>query len=91
MITSKEVDRVAHLAKLALSDEEKARYGKELDGILTYMTKMDALNLDGVEPTSRAVNVVNVFREDVAVVSDCNVFDSAPASEENLFTVPKII
>ena len=63
-ITLQEVEQVARLARLALSPEEKERMRRELDGILAYIDKLRALDTEGVEPTSHAVPVTNVMRED---------------------------
>ena len=60
----KDVEHVARLARLELSAAEKERMRRELDGILTYIDKLRALDTAGVEPTSHAVPVTNVMRDD---------------------------
>ena len=60
----KEVERVAQLARLELSPEERERMREQLDRILGYIDKLRQLDTAGVEPTSHAVPIVNVFRED---------------------------
>jgi aspartyl-tRNA(Asn)/glutamyl-tRNA(Gln) amidotransferase subunit C len=63
-ISAKDVEHVARLARLDLSPAEKERMGRELDGILTYIDKLRALDTTAVEP-SHAVPVTNVMRDDV--------------------------
>ncbi len=88
-----DVQKIAKLAKLALSDKDKDRYAKELGEIIHFVEKLNELKLDNIEPTSHAVEVTNVFRDDMAVVSPVSkkAFDTAPAVEDHLFVVPKII
>ena len=63
-ITLKEVEHVARLARLELRPEDKERMRRELDGILAYIDKLRALDTEGVEPTSHAVPMTNVMRDD---------------------------
>ncbi len=93
MITKKDIQKIAGLAKLNLSDEEMDRYTRELGNILGFVEKLDKLDLTGVAATSHAVAVTNVFREDKAVDSgiQADVFEKAPSVEDNLFKVPRVI
>ena len=92
-ITMKEVDDVARLARLTLSDEEKERMRRELDGILTYIDKLRALDTAGVPPTSHAVPMTNVMREDEPAPSLAQeeMLANAPDRSGEFFRVPKII
>jgi len=92
-ITMREVEQVARLARLALSDAEKERMRRELDGILSYIDKLRALDTTGVEPTSHAVPVTNVMRDDVPYPSlpQAEALANAPDRLGDLFRVPKII
>jgi aspartyl-tRNA(Asn)/glutamyl-tRNA(Gln) amidotransferase subunit C len=67
--------------------------GRELDGILTYIDKLRALDTTGVEPTSHAVPVTNVMRDDVPYPSlaQSEALANAPDRQGDLFRVPKII
>jgi aspartyl-tRNA(Asn)/glutamyl-tRNA(Gln) amidotransferase subunit C len=65
MIDRDQVLHVARLARLRLTDEELERMPGELSKILDHVEKMDELDLEGVEPTSHVVDIVNVLREDV--------------------------
>jgi len=92
-ITMQDVEHVARLARLALSDAEKERMRRELDGILSYIDKLRALDTEGVPPTSHAVPMRNVMREDEAVPSlpQADMLANAPDRSGEFFRVPKII
>jgi aspartyl-tRNA(Asn)/glutamyl-tRNA(Gln) amidotransferase subunit C len=87
------VDHVARLARLDLSEDERVRMQTELNDILEHVTKIQALDLDGVEPTSHAVPLKNVMRADEisASLSQEAALANAPASEEGRFMVPRIV
>ncbi len=88
-----EIDKVAKLARLDLSEEEKQTFGVQLDQILTYVDQLGRLDTTGVEPTSHAIAVYNAFREDET--RPCfpreEVLEIGPDHEEGFFRVPKII
>jgi len=92
-ITMKEVESVARLARLTLTDAEKERMRRELDGILSYIGKLRALDTEGVPPTSRAVPMTNVMREDEPRESFPQklMLANAPDRSGEFFRVPKII
>jgi aspartyl-tRNA(Asn)/glutamyl-tRNA(Gln) amidotransferase subunit C len=92
-ISMKDVEHVARLARLELSAAEKERMRKELDGILSYIDKLRAVDTRGVEPTSHAVPLTNVMRNDTEVGSlpQDEMLANAPDRHGELFRVPKII
>ena len=92
-ITLKEVEHVARLARLDLSEPEKERMRSQLDAILTYIDKLRQLDTGGVEPTSHAIPIVNVMREDEVRPSlpAGEMLANAPEREADFFRVPKII
>jgi len=92
-ISIQEVDHVARLARLDLSAADKERMRSELDGILTYIDKLRALDTRDVEPTSHAVPVTNVMRDDVERPSlpVQDMLANAPDPHREMFRVPKII
>ena len=92
-ITLAEVEQVARLARLALTDAEKEKMRRELDGILTYIDKLRAVDTEGVPPTSRAVPMTNVMREDEPVPSlpQEDMLANAPDRSGEFFRVPRII
>jgi aspartyl-tRNA(Asn)/glutamyl-tRNA(Gln) amidotransferase subunit C len=68
-LTRGEVRKVAHLARLELSEAEVQQYQQELSRILDYVTRLDELHLAGVPPTAHAVPLQNVVRDDDIVPS----------------------
>ena len=92
-ITLQEVEHVARLARLALSEEEKEQMRSQLDRILAYMEKLNQLDTTGVEPTSHVIPMTNVFREDAVVPSlpREEALGNAPDPREGFFRVPRII
>lgn len=92
-ISLAEVEQVARLARLDLSSGEKERMRGELDGILSYIDKLRAVDVEGVEPTSHAVPLANVMREDESRPSFLreDMLANAPERSGDLFRVPRII
>jgi aspartyl-tRNA(Asn)/glutamyl-tRNA(Gln) amidotransferase subunit C len=88
-----DVDHVARLARLALTPEEKARIGEQLAKILTYIDTLNRLDTEGVEPTTHAVPVVNIMRDDEVgpCLSPEEALANAPDRVEGFFRVPRII
>ncbi len=93
MISLEQVEYVAHLARLTLSDAERQQFGEQLNAILAYMDQLNEVPTDDVEPTSHVLDLVNVFRED-RVHQTLPVEDAlrnAPESTHQYFVVPRII
>ena len=92
-INREEVEHVARLARLALSEQEKARMGEELSTILAYIDQLRELDTSDVEPTSHAIPMVNVMREDEVRPSYPveAMLQNAPEREGDFVRVPKII
>ena len=88
-----DIEKVARLARLELSEEEKMTFGSQLEQILTYMEQLNTLDTAGVEPTSHAIPIYNVFREDEVNPSFAQeeVLAIAPDDGEGHFKVPRII
>ena len=93
MIDRKDVEHVARLARLALTDDEIERMREQLNGILSYIEKLNELDTDGVEPTSHAVPMLNVMREDEPgpCLSRDEALANAPDRSGEFFRVPRII
>ncbi len=87
------VDHVARLARLDLSEDERARMQVELTAILEHAEKIQALELDGVEATAHALPLRNAMRPDEVrpCLSQEEALANAPASEDARFRVPRII
>ncbi len=92
-ITKDEVEHVAKLARLAVTEEEKERYSQQLSNILTYIEKLKELDTSRVEPTSHVLPMKNIFREDEVRPSlpREEILKNAPDRTEEFFRVPKII
>jgi aspartyl-tRNA(Asn)/glutamyl-tRNA(Gln) amidotransferase subunit C len=92
-ITAADVRKVAQLARLDLPDAAIATYTSQLERILDYVAQLQAVDSEGVPPTTRAVEVVNVTREDreeLTVVRE-ELLELAPQREGDFFRVPKIL
>jgi aspartyl-tRNA(Asn)/glutamyl-tRNA(Gln) amidotransferase subunit C len=92
-ITKQEVERVAHLARLHLSEEELETMTKQLDTILSYVAKLDELDTSAVQPMTHAFSVFNAFRED-QVQGSLTVEEAlanGPCQNGEAFVVPRIL
>lgn len=91
IISDETIEYVGILAKLELSDEEKAQAKKDMGRMLDYIDKLGELDTDGVEPMSHVFPVKNVFREDVVTNSDTRVelLSNAPEEKDGMFMVPR--
>ncbi len=92
-LTKIEVEHVAKLARLTVSEVEMEDFGRQLSEILTYIGKLNELDTSKVEPTSHVLDLSNVFRDDVVRESLApeDVLANAPDRDNNHFRVPKII
>ena len=92
-ITKEEVKKVAHLSRLELNENEINNHAEQLEKILDYIRQLEKIDTDDVPCTTRAIEVVNVFRKDENKNSDCNeeLLELGPSREDNYFKVPKII
>ena len=88
-----DIEKVARLARLELSGQEKKTLGNQLDQILTYMEQLKRLDTTGIEPTSHAIPIYNAFREDETrpSFSRGKVLEIGPEQEDGHFRVPRII
>lgn len=92
-ITADDVRKVANLARLDLPEEKIATYTGQLERILDYVAQLESVDTEGVPPTTRAVEVVNVTRDDVVTPTDVRekLLNEAPQREGDFFRVPKIL
>lgn len=88
-----DIAKVAHLARLALSPEELAEYGAQLEDILEHAERVGALDTEGVLPTSHPLPMTNAFRADETRPSldRDEVLEQAPDREGEYFRVPRIL
>ena len=87
------IDYVAQLARIALTDDEKRRFAQQLGDVLTYVEKLEQVDVTGVEPTAHAFEVVNVWQADVpaAPFSPEVALRNAPDVREQMIVVPKVV
>lgn len=92
-VTRKEVEHIAELARLELTDSELEEYTAQLNKILVYMEKLNQLNTENVKPLSHPINCENVFREDVVKpsIDRKEALKNAPSKDDEFFKVPKVI
>ncbi|MCZ8515159.1 Asp-tRNA(Asn)/Glu-tRNA(Gln) amidotransferase subunit GatC [Paenibacillus filicis] len=92
-ITIQDVEHVAGLARLTLTEEEKEQFTGQLNAILKYAEQLNKLNTDDVEPTSHTMPLVNVLREDVEKESlpVSKVLLNAPDEEDGQIKVPAVL
>lgn len=92
MIEIKDVEHVAKLARLELTEDEKVKFSKQLGDILKYMDQLNEVNTTGVEPMNHPIDFSNVLRDDVVSyeLSREELMANAPEVEQDFFKVPKI-
>lgn len=92
-ISLKDVEHVAGLARLQLTDEEKAQFTEQLNAILQYADKLNELDTENVEPTSHVMAVKNVMRDDEveSSLSIEEVVRNAPDEEDGQIKVPAVL
>ena len=92
-LTDKDVAHVARLARLSLTDDERARFREQLGKILAHMDDLKKLDTKDVAPTAQTLGKTQAFREDAARVFPHieDILKLSPQREENYFKVPKVI
>ena len=92
-ISKQEVERVAKLARLAMTEAETATYLQQLNQIVAYVQKLKTFSTEGIEPTSILLEETNVFRPDEPEpsLSEEQALKNAPDVEDHRFRVPRII
>ena len=92
-ISIQEVEHIARLARLELTEEEKKRFQVELGKIIEYFDQLKKLDTSNVSPMTHAVPIENVLREDESksCLSVEEVLKNAPEKKESYFQVPKVV
>jgi len=92
-ITISDVEKVARLARLGLSSDEKERLGDQLNDILVYIDKLDELDTTDIEPLAHILPLKNVLREDRVRegLTQSEALKNAPEEKDGLFKVPLVI
>ncbi len=92
-ITIKEIERLAQLSKLTLTDEEKESFSSEISSIIEFADKLSELDVSGINPTLHVSDRYNVFREDEVSPSMKieTVLENASEADETCFLVIKAV
>ena len=92
-ISKKEVEHVANLSRLILSDNEVNLYTEQLNSILHFVEKLNEIDTSEVKPTSHALEITNAFREDKVSesISVGKALKNAPDSMDGQFKVPAVM
>ncbi len=87
------VRRIAHLARIAVEDDEVGPLGAELNAILAFVEELAGVDVAGVEPMTSVIPMAMRMRPDVLTDGGMaeRVLANAPAAEDDYFTVPKVI
>lgn len=92
-VTKKDVEHIAKLARLKVTEEEAEHYTGQLNQILEYVEKLNELDTENVEPLSHPVENINVFRDDKLKpsINTEDALKNAPHKDDQHFKVPKVI
>jgi aspartyl-tRNA(Asn)/glutamyl-tRNA(Gln) amidotransferase subunit C len=92
-ITFDMIDRIATLARLSFSDEEKTALKTDLEQMIAFVEKLKEVNTTGEEPLLHMTNVTNIFREDEVkqLISKEEALLNVPVTDGNFIKVPKVI
>ncbi|MDO9180496.1 MAG: Asp-tRNA(Asn)/Glu-tRNA(Gln) amidotransferase subunit GatC [Agitococcus sp.] len=92
-LTLEDMNKIAHLARVGLSDDEKSLYTDSLNNILGLIDELQAVNTTDIEPLAHALEVTQPLRADI--VTEQNQRDAyqaiAPAVQDGLYLVPKVM
>lgn len=97
MLTKKEVEKIAELARLGLSEKEKEKLAGDLSSVIGYIQKLSEVNVEKVEPMTGGTTLENIMRKDdeSGNISDDEMiktmFEAAPDKENGYFKVPSIL
>ena len=92
-IDIKQIEQVASLSRIWLTDEEKDIFQEQLTDILGYIEKLNELDTNDVQPMAYAISLKNVFREDKQEPSFARqeILELSPSSANGFFKVPKVL
>jgi aspartyl-tRNA(Asn)/glutamyl-tRNA(Gln) amidotransferase subunit C len=92
-ITRTDVEKLAHLGRLELTETELAQMERDMNKMLLFVDKINELNLDGIEPLAYMSDEVNILREDeiIQTISHEEALKNAPDKDSDYFRVPKVL
>ncbi|MCZ7393167.1 MAG: Asp-tRNA(Asn)/Glu-tRNA(Gln) amidotransferase subunit GatC [Candidatus Methanoperedens sp.] len=96
MISKKDLEHIAWLSRLELSEEDKEKYTPKLNSVLDYFGELDEVDTEGVEPAYHILPMNNVFRDDVENVPTRSlpqeeVLSNAPKKQDGFFKAPRMM
>ncbi|KCZ72324.1 glutamyl-tRNA(Gln) and/or aspartyl-tRNA(Asn) amidotransferase, C subunit [Candidatus Methanoperedens nitroreducens] len=96
MITKKDLEHIAWLSRLELSEEDKEKYTPKLNSVLDYFGELDEVDTEGVEPTYHVLQLSNVFRDDepgvpAVSLSQEEALANAPKKQDGFFKAPRMM
>jgi len=95
MISKEQVEHIAKLARIELTEKEKEKFAIELSSILDYIDKLNKVDTSKVKAISQITDLKNIFREDEVRVKEKDTRDkilkNAPSKKGDYFKVPKIL
>lgn len=92
-ITRELLDKIAHLARLEIRDDEAEKLMKDMNAIIAWIDKLKEIDTEGVEPLTSMSHEINAFREDVVKqeLTREEALKNAPAHDGTYYRVPKVI
>ena len=97
MLSKKEVEKIAELARLGISEEEKKKFAEDLSSVIGYIRKLSEVNVEKVEPMTGGTSLESVVRKDDDTkdiaddVMKSDILNAAPDKENGYFKVPSIL
>ncbi len=96
MITKKDLEHIAWLSRLELSEEDRERYAPKLNSVLDYFGELDKVDTEGVEPTYHVLALSNVFRDDepnspAKSLPQEEALSNAPKKQDGFFKAPRMM
>lgn len=88
------MNRIENLSKLSLSEEERVKAMGEMDKIIEYVSRLNEVDTEAIEPLVNVLPISNVLREDDVVVNEDAVektIANGPMTKDNMFVVPKTV
>ncbi len=96
MITKKDLEHIAWLSRLELSEEDRERYAPKLNSVLDYFGELDKVDTEGIEPTYHVLALNNVFRDDelnspAKSLPQEEALSNAPKKQDGFFKAPRMM
>jgi len=94
-IDSGQVDHIAKLARIKLTEKEEEKFANDLSSILDYIDKLNKVDTENIKPIQQITELKNIVRNDISITNNQDIrnkiLDEAPEKQNNYFKVPKIL